>query len=100
MNRTIARLPMLVILLTMIGCSSHDHDDHGHAAHGHDDHAHDESSRGPHGGRLLSKDAFTIELSIFETGVEPHFRAYVTVDGKSIPPDQVELRVQLLRING
>lgn len=97
MNRILNCALIIALALTLGACGnsseSHAHDEHA-------DHAHDEPSRGPNGGRLLSKEAFTLELSIFETGVEPHFRAYATVDGKSIPPDQIDLRVELLRING
>jgi cobalt-zinc-cadmium efflux system membrane fusion protein len=102
MNRILNGVLILALALTVGACGNqsgtHAPDDHAHDTHA--DHAHDEPGRGPHGGRLLSKEAFTLELSIFETGVEPHFRAYATVDGKSIPPDQVELRVELRRING
>ncbi|MBU6210918.1 MAG: efflux RND transporter periplasmic adaptor subunit [Gammaproteobacteria bacterium] len=96
---------LLIALALMLGAcdnpsASYNHDERGHDDHGHDDHTHVEPSRGPHGGRLLSQNSFTLELSIFDTGVEPHFRAYPTLDGKSIPPDQVELRVELRRING
>lgn len=102
MNGIVNGALILALALTLGACGNQSgtqaHDDHAHDAHA--DHAHDEPSRGPHGGRLLSKEAFTLELSIFETGVEPHFRAYAAVDGKTIPPDQVELRVELRRING
>lgn len=102
MNRILNGSLLIGLALTLGACGnpsgSHAHDEHAHETHA--DHAHDEPSRGPHGGRLLSKDTFTLELSIFETGVEPHFRAYATVGGKPIPPDQVDLNVELLRING
>lgn len=91
---------LLIGLALMLGACDNPSASNNHDDHAHDDHAHDEPSRGPHGGRLLSRDAFTLELSIFETGVEPHFRAYATLAGKSIPPDQVELGVELRRING
>ena len=95
MNRILNGSLLIGLALTLGACGnpsgSHAHDEHAHETHA--DHAHDEPSRGPHGGRLLSKDTFTLELSIFETGVEPHFRAYATVGGKPIPPDQVDLNV-------
>lgn len=101
MNRTLTGLLALVLALVSTGCGnpsgSQSHDDHAHDDHGH---AHEEPARGAHGGRLLSNDKLTLELSIFETGVEPHFRAYAMVDGKPIPPDQVDLRIELRRING
>ncbi len=95
-------LVALVLALSACGGDSGSHSDHGHVHddHAHDDHAHAEADRGPHGGRLLSQGNFVLELTIFETGTEPHFRAYPSLDGKALPSDQVELRVDLRRING
>ena len=48
--------------------------------------------RGPHGARLLSGDDFQVEVTIYETGVEPHFRIYpLGRDGKPITPSEVTL---------
>jgi membrane fusion protein, heavy metal efflux system len=59
-----------------------------------------EFQRGPHGGRLFSKDDFQIELKIFESGVPPQFRAYVTdLDLKPINLSEVDLTVQLYRLD-
>ena len=35
-----------------------------------------EYPRGPHGARLLSDDGLQVEMTIYETGVPPHFRVY------------------------
>lgn len=57
--------------------------------------------RGPHGARLLSGDDFQVEVTIYETGVEPHFRIYpLDRDGKPITPSEVTLRVELHRLGG
>lgn len=55
-------------------------------------------ARGPHRGRLLSDGPFAIELAIFESGVPPEFHAWPTLEGKPLPPDQVELAVELTRL--
>jgi cobalt-zinc-cadmium efflux system membrane fusion protein len=55
--------------------------------------------KGPHNGRLLADGPFAIELAIFETGVPPEFHAFPTLDGKPVPLDQVDLTVQLTRLN-
>lgn len=55
--------------------------------------------KGPHNGRLLAEGPFVIELAIFETGVPPEFHAWPTLDGKPVPLDQVNLTVQLTRLN-
>ena len=60
-----------------------------------------EYPRGPHGARLLSGDDFQVEVTIYETGVEPHFRIYpLDRDGKPIAPAEVTLRVELHRLGG
>ncbi|MEE8169363.1 MAG: efflux RND transporter periplasmic adaptor subunit [Phycisphaerae bacterium] len=71
------------------------HGDHD----GHDDHE-EEFERGPHGGRLLSKDDFALEVTIYERGVPPQFRVYAFENGKPIAPDDVDLTIRLLRLGG
>ncbi|WDT77800.1 MAG: efflux RND transporter periplasmic adaptor subunit (plasmid) [Candidatus Manganitrophus sp.] len=64
---------------------------------GHDDEA---AAKGPHGGRLLSDGDFQIELTIYERGVPPQFRAYAYEKGKPIDPSEVQLTVALHRLGG
>lgn len=64
------------------------------------EHAEVESAKGAHGGRLLRDGAFALELSIFEQGVPPEYRAWATLDGKPLPPAAVKLDVQLVRFGG
>lgn len=59
-----------------------------------------EPEKGPHGGRMLRNDEFAIELAIFETGVPPEFRVWVTNKGLPISPDLVGLNVKLKRLGG
>ncbi|WP_288367509.1 efflux RND transporter periplasmic adaptor subunit [uncultured Alcanivorax sp.] len=56
-------------------------------------------TKGPHGGLLLTQDDTTVELQIFEQGVPPEYRAWVTKGGKPIT-DDVDLNVQLTRLGG
>lgn len=56
--------------------------------------------KGPHGGRLLTSGGFALELSIFERGVPPEFRAWATRDGEGVSPEEVALRVKLERLGG
>jgi cobalt-zinc-cadmium efflux system membrane fusion protein len=77
------------------GGDSHDHDK------GHDDKEHHEDAapaKGPHGGKLFTKDGFGLELTIFETGVEPEFRVYLFRDGKPVAPGQGQVSVTLERL--
>jgi membrane fusion protein, heavy metal efflux system len=56
--------------------------------------------RGSHGGRLFSKDDLQIELAIFEKGIPPEFRVYVTdSSSKSIAFSEVKISVELKRLD-
>jgi membrane fusion protein, heavy metal efflux system len=60
-----------------------------------------EYARGPHGARLLSDGPLQLEITIYETGVEPHFRIYpYDADGKPIAPAEVNLVIELHRLGG
>jgi membrane fusion protein, heavy metal efflux system len=72
--------------------------DHGeHGEHG-DEEA--EPAKGPHGGRLLEDGKFALEVTIFETGVDPQYRVYPTLDGEPVDPSVVNLTVTLSRLGG
>ena len=59
-----------------------------------------EPEKGPHRGRLLKDGDFTLELSIFETGVPPEFRAWATKNGSVLAPEAVNLNITLTRLGG
>ncbi|MED5602285.1 MAG: efflux RND transporter periplasmic adaptor subunit [Pseudomonadota bacterium] len=65
-----------------------------------DDHAESKELEGPHGGRLMEKNGFGLELTIFEDGVPPEYRVYAYRDGKPLDPDQVDLTIRLDRLGG
>ncbi len=56
--------------------------------------------KGPHGGRMLSSEHFDLELSIFETGVPPEFRAWARFKKQPLKPAEVELGISLTRLGG
>lgn len=58
----------------------------------------EEPVKGPHRGRLLTQGDFVLELSIFETGVPPEFRVWVTSGGQPVNPKDVSLTVKLTRL--
>lgn len=94
-------VPLLALsTLSFVSCqrSSHDDHDHGHG-HGEEEHS-EEQVRGQHGGRLLEKGSFSLELKIFETGVPPQYRIYAYNDGKSISPGDFTAEVSLERLGG
>lgn len=57
-------------------------------------------AKGPHGGRLLSKDGFQVEVTIYEKGVPPQFRIHSFEKGKPIDPNEVKLNIALHRLGG
>ena len=58
----------------------------------------EEPQKGPHNGRLLIEGEFVVELAIFETGVPPEFRVWVTQKGRPVKPEEVSMNVVLTRL--
>ena len=87
-------------------------DGHGAAAHseskggehrdyaGHSDSEPKEgaSIKGPKGGKLFVEAGYGLEVTIFETGVEPEFRIYTYKDGKPIAPNLSKVTVTIERL--
>jgi cobalt-zinc-cadmium efflux system membrane fusion protein len=57
-----------------------------------------ESAIGPKGGKLLTKDVFGVEVTIFEKGVPPQFRLYLYENGKPLAPSSAKVTVTLSRL--
>jgi cobalt-zinc-cadmium efflux system membrane fusion protein len=66
--------------------------DHGEGSH--------EEPRGAHRGRILESGELKLEVSIFEEGVPPEFRLYVTSAGVPVPPEQLRASIELHRVTG
>lgn len=85
-------------------------DEHGHAESSEagehkddkkDEHAGEgakEPAKGPHGGKLLKDGSYAVEVTIFETGVEPQFRLYTYLDGKPLDVAQSQIQLSLERL--
>ena len=97
---------LAVMILRMETPSVHEHEEPpGHAEeHGHSEAEETEAEeraedRGPHGGRVFSKDGLNLEVTIYERNVPPRFRVYATdSQGKNIPLDQIKLTIELERL--
>ncbi|WP_278355050.1 MULTISPECIES: efflux RND transporter periplasmic adaptor subunit [Idiomarina] len=64
-----------------------------------DDHQHDETERtGPNGGKLLTNGDFSVEITIYESGMPPEMRVYAYYDNERIDPSNVDLEVTLHRL--
>jgi cobalt-zinc-cadmium efflux system membrane fusion protein len=55
---------------------------------------------GPHGGRLFEEGSLSIEMTIFEAGVEPELRLYPYVDGRPADPAGPDLVARVHRLGG
>lgn len=57
-----------------------------------------EGEIGPHGGRVFTADHFSLEVTIYEQGVEPQFRLYLYENSKPIPPQNANVAITLSRL--
>ncbi|HEY8942498.1 MAG TPA: efflux RND transporter periplasmic adaptor subunit [Cellvibrio sp.] len=96
MNRLIKSLLLLASLSISSVAIAHEDHDHGDEQ---EEHA-GEIAKGPHNGRLLEEGDFVVELAIFEQGVPPEYRAWATLDGQPLKPNEWQLSVQLNRLGG
>jgi len=96
MNRRI-KVMLCASLFILAGCGEPaTHSDHGDPLAGHAQ----EQAVGQHGGRLLEDDGFSVEITIFETGVPPEFRVWAMDDGRPVSPSDVDLTIVLKRLGG
>jgi cobalt-zinc-cadmium efflux system membrane fusion protein len=86
----------LALVLALVGCGQIDETKETSNAGSHGESA--EPIKGPHRGRMLVDESFAVELAIFETGVPPEFRVWVSNDGVPVSPDDVSLKVILMRL--
>ncbi len=95
--KSISGVIALLLCVTLTGCGSPpgttDGDRHGSASQ-----ETQGFERGPHNGRLLRDNEFSLEITIFETGVPPEFRIYIYQDNQALPPAAVDVTVQLRRL--
>ena len=96
---------MLGLLILVGGKPSTTADEHGgekakpeNSEMGEKGGAEEPTTKGAHGGRLLSQGDFALEVIIFEQGVPPEFRVYALERGKPVDPAEVRLQIQLERL--
>jgi cobalt-zinc-cadmium efflux system membrane fusion protein len=85
---------MLAISLSFTAIVHAHGDEHDEEA----EHQHAEAAKGPHGGRLLTQDDFALEVTIYETEVEPELRVYLYQNGEPIKTSELKLQVTLQRL--
>lgn len=57
-----------------------------------------ELETGPKGGKIFTTDDFSVEVTIFEQGVEPQFRIYIYDKEKLLPPADAKVAITLSRL--
>lgn len=60
----------------------------------------DSEVKGIHGGRLLYEGGITVEITMFERGIPPHFRVYIYSKNKALSPKKASLEMMLKRFSG
>jgi len=98
MNKIQVMIGLVALLFGLNGCGGGNSEQESSAPGGHGVVAEAEVLKGPHNGRMLVDADFALELAIFETGVPPEFRVWVTSAGAAVAPGNVELRVTLTRL--
>ena len=99
MNRLINFFVLVSALaIAVAGCTRIDDAQDAQGVDGHGGAAEAEPAKGPHRGRMLTDGNFALELAIFETGVPPEFRVWVTSTGAPVSPRDVSLQVTLTRL--
>lgn len=92
------RMLCIIFLATLLAACGRNAE---HAAgHDHEASAAEDFERGPHRGRLLRDGNFSLEVTIYETGVPPQFRLYAYRNGKPVSPAQVSASILLRRLDG
>jgi membrane fusion protein, heavy metal efflux system len=87
-------LAALLLLAAPIAACGNESEEAAHSEQG------AEYERGPHNGRLLRDGDFAVEITIFETGVEPQFRLYAYRDDQPLAPGEAQLAMTLTRLGG
>jgi cobalt-zinc-cadmium efflux system membrane fusion protein len=97
MNKKNFSIWLLFLTLSVTACDNLSQVPRAHNDHG-DDAEMTEPAKGPHGGRLLIDGNFVIELAIFETGVPPEYRAWVSWNDAPVNLSDIDLQVELTRL--
>ena len=58
----------------------------------------EDAKKGAHGGRLLERDGYAVELAIAEDGTPPRYQAWLYRDGKPLPAKAGTVEVRLKRL--
>lgn len=89
-------MPLFMVALLGLPLNSYSAGGHDHREQGdHEEESHEEE-KGPNGGKLIHDGDIEVELAIFESGIPPEYRAWISHDGQ--PAKNPELIVTLTRL--
>jgi cobalt-zinc-cadmium efflux system membrane fusion protein len=97
-NLAVAAIILVTVAVAVIMLLSPDNTPHDHSNGDHHAGNDDNDIKGPHGGRLLSKDDFSLEITLFESGLPPEFRVYANDGNKPANLQDVSLVIKLKRL--
>jgi cobalt-zinc-cadmium efflux system membrane fusion protein len=93
------KIGLIALVFGLMACDGVGQHSGEQASSGHHEEAAEaEPAKGQHGGRLLRDGDFELELAIFETGMPPEFRVWVTDAGSPVSPEDVKLHITLTRL--
>src|SRR5262245_46854402 len=99
---TIRLLIGALALALLAGCGRggehHAQNEQGHGEHDEHDEA-EAAPKGSHGGRLLEKSGYAVELAIAESGTPPKFQAWFYRGGKPLAPSAGTIEVTVKRLD-
>lgn len=99
-HSNVITLILLFFAYVLTGCQNSSRHEDKDKTHHRDENSIDQSSPKTHGGTLFRKEAFSLELQMFETDVAPHYRIYAYDEGKRLSPHKFAASVLLKRLGG
>lgn len=101
--KTLDLIGALALALLLAGCGQQAADEHGHEQGGEHPEAGEqgeaaEARKGEHGGRLLERDGYVVELAIAEEGTPPRYQAWLYRGSKPLPATAGTVEVRLQRL--
>ena len=95
--KAIKLIGALALALVLGGCGKDPTAEHGHGKD--DEHAQaEEAKKGTHGGRLLERDGYAVELAIAEDGTPPKYQAWLYAGGEPVTAAAGSVEVRLKRL--
>ena len=99
-HSNVITLILLFFAYVLTGCQNSSRYEDKDKTHHREENSFDQSSPKTHGGTLFRKEAFSLELQMFETDVAPYYKIYAYDEGKKLSPHKFAANVLLKRLGG